>query len=104
MPTTVRRKKRPEKEPLNRPFEPTVMKRAKAIAGRYRIALWREDSHWFGVGVEEPGTYGDGRTLASCVRDVREALAATVAHLIETGQPVVTPLIDLERGGRRRAG
>jgi len=104
MPTTAKRKKPLEEDPLRRPFDPSVMKRARAIAGRYRLTLWREDGHWYAVGVEEPGTYGDGRTLVQCVRDVRDALAATVAYLIETGQPAVTPLIDQERGRRRRAG
>ena len=80
------------------------MQRARAIADRYQIKLWREDGHWFGVGVEEPGTYGDGRTLQQCVRDVREALAVTVAHMIDTGREVIDPIIDQERRRRRRAG
>jgi len=71
---------------------------------RYQITLWREDGQWFGVGVEEPGTYGDGRTIAQCMRDVREALAATVALRLENGQIPAKPLIDQSRSRRRRAG
>lgn len=99
--STTAKPKKPREQDLRRPFDPKVMRRAKAVADKYRITLWREDGHWFAVGVEEPGTYGDGRTLAQCVRDVRDALSATVAHLIETNQQVVTPLTDRDRGPRR---
>jgi predicted RNase H-like HicB family nuclease len=104
MSTTAKRKKPREEDQLRRPFDKKVMARAKAIAARYQIKIWREDGHWFGVGVEEPGTYGDGRTLQQCVKDVREALAVTVAYMIESGQSVVRPLLDQERGRRRKAG
>ena len=102
MSTTKKRKKLPEKTVIGRPFDPQVLRRARAIAARYRIALWREDGRWFGVGVEQPGTYGDGRTVQQAVKDTREALAATVAYLIEKGNPVAAPIMD--EGRRRKAG
>src|SRR5579863_7154076 len=98
----MKSKKRPEQDPLRKPFDRKVMERARKIAERYQIKIRPEDGRWFGVGVEEPGTYGDGRTLQQCMKDVRDALAATVAYLIEAGQPVVTPVVNQERSRRRK--
>src|SRR2546423_795083 len=103
MSTTAKRKRPPEAH-IRRPFDPRVLRRARAIADRYQLVLWQEDGRWFAHGVEEPGTFGDGRTIARCVKDTREALPATVAYLIEADEPVVTPVIDRERKSRRKAG
>jgi predicted RNase H-like HicB family nuclease len=65
--------------------------------------LWREDGEWYGQGIEEPGAMADGRTIAQCVRNVRDAMAAVVASNIEHGEPVVTPIIDQE-GHSSKAG
>ncbi len=45
----------------------------------------------------------DGRTIAQCVRNVRDAMTAVVASNIEHGEPVVTPIIDQE-GHSSKAG
>ena len=101
MSTTARR---------NKPHETTVsplprkaIERGRVIAARYRITLWHENGEWYGQGVEEPGAMGDGRTIAQCVRSVRESLAVAVASHIVDGEPIVEPIIDQERR-RRRAG
>ena len=93
MPTSDERKK-PSKP---RRLSPQTLARAKPIAARYRITLWREDGEWYGQGVEEPGAMGDGRTITQCLRSVREALAVVVASNMEHGEPVITPIVDQER-------
>jgi predicted RNase H-like HicB family nuclease len=52
------------------------------------VILWSEGGEWFGRGLELPGVMGDGPTPDQCVANVREALVAAVAHLIETREPV----------------
>ena len=101
--TSKKSSKRAEKD-IYRQLPRKALERGKAIAARYQIKLWREDGHCFGVGVEEPGTYGDGRTLQQCVRNLHEALAIGVAWNIADGLPVAEPIIDQERRTRRRAG
>ena|SRR2546429_8775264 len=97
--TTKKRTKPPETRRLSQ----RALDRAKPIAERYQIILWRENGEWYGQGVEEPGAMGDGRTLAQCVRSFCEALAAVVASNLEHGEPVVPPIIDQERRVRRKA-
>ena len=98
--STSKKPKRP-REP--RRLSRTVLERAKPIAARYRIMLWREDGEWYGQGVEEPGAMADGRTIAQCVRNVRDAMTAVVASNLEHGEPVITPIID-QQGPNSKAG
>lgn len=102
MSTTARRNKHSETTAPSLPRK--AIERGKGIAARYRITLWREDGEWYGQGVEEPGAMGDGRTIAQCIRNVREALAVAVASHIVDGEAVVEPILDQERRRRRRAG
>lgn len=44
-----------------------------------------------------PGVMAEGATPDECVKAVREALAATVAHHMETGLPVPPPASDPKR-------
>ncbi len=101
---TSKKRSKPAEKDIYRPVPRKALARGKAIAERYQIKLWREDGHWFSVGVEEPGTYGDGRTIQQCVRNVREALAIGVAWNIADGRPVAEPIIDQERRAGRKAG
>jgi predicted RNase H-like HicB family nuclease len=96
MSTSRKQRRLPEKD-IYRPLPKKSLTRGRAIAARYQIKLWREDGHWFGVGVEEPGVMGDGRTLQQCVRNLREALAIGIGWNVEDGLPVVEPIIDQER-------
>ena len=98
--TTKKQKKRPEPRRLTR----EEIDKAMPVAERYRITLWRQDGEWYGQGVEEPGAMADGKTIAQCVRNVRQALAAVVASNMIHGEPVVEPIIDRERKGGRKAG
>ena len=89
---------------IDRPFDARILRRARAIADRYQLKLWREDGHWYGAGIEEPGAMGDGRTIQQAAKSTRAALVACVAYLIESGQPLIEPIIDQERGTGRKAG
>jgi predicted RNase H-like HicB family nuclease len=73
---------------LDRPFAPEVLASARRAADGYQVVLWSEDGEWYGRGLELPGVMAGGPTPDRCVANVREALAAAVAHLIETGQPL----------------
>lgn len=100
MSTTAKRKKPPEPRRLSR----RSLARARPIAARYQIKLWREDGEWYGEGIEEPGAMGDGKTIAQCVRSVREAMTVAIASNIEHGEAIVPPIVDQERKRRRKAG
>jgi|SRR5690348_1777806 len=102
MPISATRNKPPESGVRSIPR--SAIERGKNIAARYRITLWHEDGEWYGQGVEEPGAMGDGRTIAQCIRSVREALAIAVASHIIDGEPVVPPIVSQERRRRRKAG
>lgn len=101
MATTATRKKRPDPKDINRPFDPRILRRARAIASRYRITLWREDGEWYGQGVEEPGAMGDGRTIQQAAKSTRDAMVVAVAYLLESAKPIVEPIVDRERRGRK---
>jgi predicted RNase H-like HicB family nuclease len=79
---------RTKRNRLDRPFAPNVLADARRTVDGYQVVLWSEGSEWYGRGLELPGVMGDGPTPDRCVANVREALMAAVAHLIETGEPV----------------
>jgi len=81
-----RKHKRTVRLPIDLPFAPDILKRARKIAAHYQIVISFEDGEYYGRGVELPGTGDDGKTPAECVKNTREALVATVAYLLETGQ------------------
>ena len=71
----------------HRPFNDAVLKRARAIARKYRIILKPDpDLGWIGNSVEMPNVYADGRTPDACVRQTVEALTTAVATMLELGQ------------------
>lgn len=97
MPTTATHKK--HHEPFELPRR--VIDQARPIASRYQLKLWREEGRWYAQGIEEPGAMGDGKTIATAVRNAREALAGVIASHIVDGEPIVTPIVDQERCGRK---
>src|SRR5438552_2887739 len=68
---------------LDRPFDPDILRRAKAIARQYQVVMWFEDGEYYGKGVELPGVMADGKTPGRCMSTTREALVGAVAHMIE---------------------
>ncbi|NOT00380.1 MAG: type II toxin-antitoxin system HicB family antitoxin [Phycisphaerales bacterium] len=72
---------------MDRPFEPRILERARAIVARYRIVLEPNDElGYIGSAVEMPNAYADGKTPEQCVAATREALTAAVATMIEMGK------------------
>lgn len=76
-----------------------MLERARQIADRYQIVLWREDGHWFGCGLEEPFAMGDGRKPDEAVKVTRKSLVSSVATTIENGGTPTAPAAGRE--GRR---
>jgi predicted RNase H-like HicB family nuclease len=79
---------RAKRHRLDRPFAANVLANARRTVDGYQVVLWSEGGEWYGRGLELPGVMGDGTTPDRCVANVREALVAAVAHLIETGEAV----------------
>ena len=99
MPTTVKRKK-----PRNRsttdircPFDAKVLARAREISAGYQVVMWSDDGLYYGRGVELPMTFGDGPTADACMRQTREALAISVAYLLERGEAPPPPASEEKR-------
>ena len=97
MSTSAKPKKLPKRD-IRGPFAPRVKARAREIASHYQIIIWSESGEYYGQGLELPTTYGDGRTPDECVANVREALEATVAYLLEKGRIPPTPAMLSDAG------
>src|SRR3954469_9260168 len=93
MSTTARRngpRKNTAKD-FRRLFDPKTLARARRIAATYQVVMWSEDGEYFGRGVELPMTFADGPTPDACMQSTREALAVTVAYMLEQGEPPPPP-------------
>ena len=84
-------------DPVDRPFAPAILRKARQIADRYQVVLSREADGWYGRGLELPLSMGDGRNPSECVKNTRAALAVTVAYLLEKGHQPPEPADDGER-------
>lgn len=84
-------------EPLDRPFDPALWRRAKRIAAKYRIVLEPAKDGLLGTSLEMPTLLMHGSTPDECVKETREALTVGVATMLELGR---TPP---GTGGRRTA-
>ena len=82
---------------IDRPFDPEVMKRARAIAAKYQVIIQYEDGDYIGRGVELPNAYEDGKTPDECVRKTREMFASVVATMIEDGEVPPPPATEGKR-------
>jgi predicted RNase H-like HicB family nuclease len=78
-------------------FAPAILSRAREIAGRYQVILQFEDGEYFGRGLEMPLVMADGKTPDACVAATREALAAVVATIMESGKTPPAPAMDQTR-------
>lgn len=76
---------------INRPFAPEILSKARTLIEQYEVILTCEDGEWYGRGLEMPHVFGDGKTPAECVENVREALVGAVAHMLEQDQRPPTP-------------
>ena len=74
-----------------RPVAGRIATVARSIADEYQIILTNEDDEWYGHGLEMPKVMADGKTVAQCVKNTREAMTAAVAYMIESGQVPPSP-------------
>lgn len=77
---------------LDRPFEASILCDAERTVANYRFVLERNEREGYnGSSVELPTVLADGRTPNECYRATQEALIATVATMIESGQQPPLP-------------
>jgi len=76
---------------LNREFDGKILAKAKKIIERYEVVMSFDDGQWYGKGLEMPLVFGDGKTPDECIKNTKEALTATIAHLLEIGEVVPAP-------------
>jgi predicted RNase H-like HicB family nuclease len=82
---------------IDRPFNPRVLKQAREIARRYQIVLQVEENGYLGRCLELPLVMGDGKTADECIANVRDAVIATVAFMLEDNNRPPTPAADQTR-------
>lgn len=83
MATTAKSKK--NSPAIDRPFDPAVLKKARAAAERYSVILWQEEAEYCGSAVELPHCMGIGKTPDECIRETRELMVSALACDIERG-------------------
>lgn len=84
MSTTTRSKSRSSE--ARRRSLAALMPEARRIAARYKIIVEKgDDGMWYGCGLELPLVMAEGKTAASCVREVRQVMAFAVAVLMADG-------------------
>lgn len=80
------------KKATSKKTESKHLEAATELAARYRLVVTAHPKGGFvGSSVEMPLVLGHGKTEAECLRDTREALVASVAHLLETGERPPAP-------------
>lgn len=94
---SARSRKSSKARPIDAPFAPAVLKRAREIADSYQIILHFEDGEYYGRGLELPNAMNDGRTPDECVRNTRNILTTTVAYMLEAGQTPPAPASEGKR-------
>jgi predicted RNase H-like HicB family nuclease len=72
---------------LKHSLKASVLRKAKKIAGSYRITIERHDRLGFiGSSLELPTVFADAKTPETCYEATQEALMVAVATMIERGQ------------------
>lgn len=84
---------------IARPFEPGIIKGARALAARYTVVVKYEAEHQCFVGraAELPHVIGAGRSDATALRETRALLTSALAVMIEGGQVPPAPGGDAPR-------
>jgi predicted RNase H-like HicB family nuclease len=77
--------------PVDRPFAPALLARARKIVAGYQVLLWFEDGDWYGRGLELPTVLNDGKSPGKCVQNVQDAMVTTVAWMLEAGKQPPAP-------------
>lgn len=77
----------------SRPFDPAIWAKAESIVRRYQVITWydEEEKAYFGRSVELPNCMSHGDTPAERDAMVVEAMALSVAAMLEQGQKAPLP-------------
>lgn len=77
----------PKSKALDRPFEDSVLRRAKKIVKDYSIVVKEDDElEYIGSALEMPTVFADGKTANQCYEATRQALMVAAATMIECGR------------------
>lgn len=82
---------------LTKAFDNKVLATAKKVAEKYEVIVVLKGGEWYGRGLEMPNVFGDGKTPNECLKNTREGLIATVAHLLERGEVIPAPASEGKR-------
>ena len=82
---------------LNKAFDKKHLIAARKIVSKYEIILTEADGEFYGRGLEIPTVFGDGSSPDDCMKNTKDALVATVAHLLERGGTVPAPASEGKR-------
>jgi predicted RNase H-like HicB family nuclease len=91
------RKSKTSRNPVNRPFDPAILRRAAEIAGKYQVILQLEGDDYIGRGLELPNAFEDGKTPDECVSKTREMFVTAVATMLEDGEVPPPPASEGKR-------
>lgn len=79
--------KKPSLKNVEKPFEQSLLQRAKKLADDYSLIVRKDDRLGFiGSSIELPNVFAEGTTISQCYNATREALAVAIATMIECGR------------------
>ena len=83
---------------LNKPFEKSILDKAKKIAETYSMMLHPDPRLGFvGTSIELPMVFADAKTTGQCCKNTREAIIVAVATMLECGQTPPSPASEKKR-------
>lgn len=90
MATTAKSRSSAKVAGVSRPGASHIRK-ARELAAKYKLTLWKEDGDWFGRCVELPNCMGDGKTPDAAIAATRAAIVAGLASDLAAGLPAPLP-------------
>jgi predicted RNase H-like HicB family nuclease len=82
---------------IDRPFDPEILRRARAIAEKYQVVVRKEDGLYFGRTLEFPYAMNDGKTPQEAIENTIDITTSAVALMLEEGEIPPTPACEDRR-------
>lgn len=95
--STSNSRKKPRNSHVNKPLDAKHLEAGRKLAARYQAVIWFEDGEYYGRGLELPWTFEDGRTPDECFAKLRDAMAETVAFMLDRGERPPSPANESRR-------